>query len=199
MLAPESSDTRTRLLKNAREVYLEGGVAHFSLREVARRVGISASAVYRHFDNKEALLGAVCEEGFRTFSRYLLRALAETTPLGRLRAAGDFYLRFAIENPHDYRVIFMSSVEDRGLEPGGAPPQGTSPTFQFLVDRVRECIDARVIAPGDATEVAATIWAHVHGLSSLRLSGHLCSVGDDEAFTAFFRASTDRLIKGFAP
>jgi AcrR family transcriptional regulator len=200
MRAPQSSDTRARLLKNAREVYLEGGVAHFSLREVARRVGISAAAVYRHFDNKEALLGAVCEEGFRTFSSYLLRALAETSPLDRLRAAGDFYLRFATENPHDYRVIFMSSVEDLGLEPGSPPPQDkdTSSTFQFLVDRVRECIDARVIAAFDATEVAVTIWAHVHGLSSLRLSGHLRSVGDDAAFAAFFRASTDRLIKGFA-
>src|SRR5690349_913586 len=108
MPAPETSDTRARLLEHAREVYLEGGTAHFSLREVARRVGVSAAAVYRHFDNKEALLGAVCEEGFRTFSSYLLRALAEPTPLGRLQSAGDFYLRFATENPHDYRVIFMS-------------------------------------------------------------------------------------------
>ena len=63
----EEPNTRTRLLAHAREVYLEGGAAHFSLREVARRVGISAAAVYRHFDSKDALLGAVCEEGFRTF------------------------------------------------------------------------------------------------------------------------------------
>jgi AcrR family transcriptional regulator len=198
MAGPETSDTRTRLLEHAREVYLEGGAAHFSLREVARRVGISAAAVYRHFDNKEALLGAVCEEGFRTFSSYLLRALAETTPLGRLRAAGDFYRRFAMENPHDYRVIFMSSVGDIGLRSGKASARESSPTFQFLVDRVRECIDAGVIAPGDASEIAATIWAHVHGLASLRLSGHLDSAGDDDAFAAFFRTSMNGLLQGLA-
>ena len=199
MPAPETADTRTRLLAHAREVYLEGGAAHFSLREVARRVGVSAAAVYRHFDGKEALLGAVCEEGFRTFSSYLLRALAETTPLARLRAAGAFYLRFATENPHDYRVIFMSSVKELGLGGKKVAPRESSPTFQFLVDRVRECMDARVIARGDATALAATIWAHVHGLASLRLSGHLDSAGDDAAFAAFFAMSTDRLLQGFAP
>ncbi len=182
-------------------MYLEGGAAHFSLREVARRVGVSAAAVYRHFENKEALLGAVCQEGFSTFSSYLLRALAEKTPMARLRAAGDCYLRFALENPHDYRVIFMSIVEDLGLAHAKSSKNGpdTSPTFLFLVDRVRECIDAKVLARGDASEIAATIWAHVHGLASLRLSGHLGSAGDDAAFARFFRASTDRLLQGFAP
>jgi AcrR family transcriptional regulator len=195
----DSADTRARLLRYAREVYLEGGAAHFSLREVARRVGISAPAVYRHFDSKEALLGAVCQEGFRTFSSYLLRALAAPTPFERLRSAGDYYLRFALENAHDYRVIFMSDAVPLSAPAKKVDPRETSPTFQFLVDRVHECIAARDLAPGDAREIAGTIWAHVHGLASLRLSGHLGSVGDDKAFAAFFRRSTDHLLAGFAP
>jgi AcrR family transcriptional regulator len=197
--ADDGADTRARLLRHAREVYLEGGAAHFSLREVARRVGISAPAVYRHFDSKEALLSAVCQEGFRTFSSYLMRALAASTPLQRLRATGDHYLRFALENVHDYRVIFMSDVAALAGTDTPVNPRETSPTFQFLVDRVRECIVARDLAPGDPSDIAATIWAHVHGLASLRLSGHLGSVGDDETFAAFFRRSTDHLLAGFAP
>jgi AcrR family transcriptional regulator len=195
----DSGDTRARLLRFAREVYLEGGAAHFSLREVARRVGISAPAVYRHFDSKEALLGAVCQEGFQTFSSYLLRALAAPNPLQRLRSTGDLYLRFALENVHDYRVIFMTDVAALSAAAKKVNPRGTSPTFQFLVDRVRECIASRDLAKGDPIDMAATIWAHVHGLASLRLSGHLGSVGDDEAFAAFFRRSTDHLLAGFAP
>jgi len=194
----EAPDTRTRLLVHARAVYLEGGAAHFSLREVARRAGISAAAVYRHFDGKDALLGAVCEEGFRTFSSYLLRALSEQTPLARLRAAGNYYLTFALENEHDYRVTFMSLVEDLGLAGGTPTAPVSSPTFQFLVDRVRECVEARVLAPGDPNIIAATIWAHVHGLASLRLAGHMRSVGDDEAFRVFFRSSVDALLHGLA-
>ncbi len=195
----EIPDTRARLLEHARDVYLEGGPTHFSLREVARRSGVSAAAVYRHFDGKEALLASVCAEGFRTFSSYLLRALSAPTQIERLRAAADHYRRFAMENARDYRVIFMSTAEDFGGVSGQRGSRETSPTFQFLVDRVRDCVAAEAIAPGDADETAAVIWAHVHGLVSLRLSGHLASVGDDAAFARFFRTSTDRLLAGLAP
>ncbi len=198
MLAADSSDTRARLLAHARDVYLEGGPASFSLREVARRSGVSAPAVYRHFDGKEALLGAVCGEGFRIFSSYLLRSLGEATPKGRLLAAGDQYRLFALENPRDYRFIFMSTAEDLGLT-AGPPTSVNSATFQFLVDRTNECIASRDLAPGDAAEIAAVIWAHVHGLASLRLSGHLAPAGDDAAFATFFRQSVERLLLGLAP
>ena len=186
-------DTRARLLGEARDLYLATGPAGFSLREVARRSGVSAAAVYRHYDGKDALLAAVCEEGFRVFSSYLLRALEEKTPLARLRAAGDHYRRFALENPRDYRVIFMTDTDERRR-----PTKQASPTFQFLVDRVTECMKSRDLARGDASELAAVIWAHVHGLVSLRLCGHLAAAGDDATFARFFRASTDRLLAGMA-
>ncbi|AKU97642.1 Transcriptional regulator, TetR family [Labilithrix luteola] len=159
---------------------------------------MSAAAVYRHFDGKEALLSAVCEEGFRTFSSYLLHALAEKTPLARLRVTGDQYLKFALENPHDYRVIFMSSLDEVGV-PNDKADLCSGSSFQFLVDRVRECVEARAIAKGDAMAMAATIWAHVHGLASLRLAGHLDAIGNDAAFAVFFRRSVDLLLKGLAP
>jgi AcrR family transcriptional regulator len=199
MLAGDERDTRARLLENARDLYLEEGPQRFSLREVARRTKVSPAAVYRHFENKEALLGAVCEEGFRLFSSYLLRSLSEPSPFERLRAAGDMYRRFGLENPHDYRVIFMSDAGEVLTTQHRAAGKTNSPTFQFLVDRVGECMKARALARGDATEIAAVIWAHVHGLVSLRLCGQLCEVGDDEAFARFYRSSTDRLLKGLAP
>jgi AcrR family transcriptional regulator len=124
-----------------------------------------------------------------------MRALDSKTPRARLRASGLCYVRFALENPHDYRVIFMTSAK----QTTSAPPLGTAPTFQFLVDRVRECIEAGDLADGDARELAATIWSHVHGLASLRLSGHLAEAGNDEAFVKFFQRSTDQLLRGLAP
>jgi AcrR family transcriptional regulator len=197
-MTAEGDDTKARLLTEARDLYLEQGFARFSLREVARRVGLSPAAVYRHFDGKEALLREVCAAGFRTFSSYLLRALSAPTPRERLGRAATMYRRFGLENPHDYRVIYMGEAE--GLTPpapsNGAPPE---PTFQFLVDRVRECIDARVLKKGDATKIAAIIWAQVHGLVSLRLSGHLARAGSDAEFSDFYEYATDRLIAGLAP
>jgi AcrR family transcriptional regulator len=199
--------TRERLLAAARDLFLESGPAHFSLREVARRVGLSAAAVYRHFDGKEALVAAACTEGFHLFSAYLVRALAARTPHERLVAACEQYRRFGVENPLDYRFIFMSPAEDvvkshveaQATEAGEAPPQHS--TFRFLVDRVQECIAARVLAKDDPEKLAVVIWAHLHGLVALRLSGHLdlgAEASGDEAFAALYRDSVAHLLHGLA-
>ncbi len=189
-------DTRAGLLAAARDVFLEDGPTQFSLREVARRVGVSATAVYRHFDNKEALQAAACTQGFHVFASYLVRALAARTPLERMLATSEQYRLFALENPLDYRFIFMTVADKVRYSKDESLPQDT--TFQFLVDRVRECTEAGVLAPGDPTTTAVLIWAHVHGLVSLRLSEHLHAVGNDAAFADLYRASVARLLRGLA-
>jgi len=185
--------TKTRLLVEARDLYLDVGFARFSLREVARRVGVSAAAVYRHFDSKEALLGEVCLAGFRQFGSYLLRSLSEGTPRARLVRSTELYYRFGVENPQDYRVIFMGAAKEFATAPKDDAPDAT---FRFLVDRVRECMQAKLLKKRDETEVAAIVWAHVHGLVSLRLTGHLSDVGDEAEFARFYALSVDRLLAG---
>lgn len=194
----ERSETKDRLRAEARDLYLDVGLERFSLREVARRAGVSAAAVYRHFDSKEALLREVCATGFRIFSSYLLRALHARTPRERLLGTAEQYLRFAVENARDYRFIFMGqAAELAALLPENTAE--TASTFQFLVDRVRECMDARLLKKGDPFEIAGFIWAHVHGVVSLRLAGHFHHVGDDAAFARYYRESADLLIAGLAP
>jgi AcrR family transcriptional regulator len=193
-------ETRRRLLDNARAHYLEvGGGEHFSLREVARRSGVSAAAVYRHFESKDLLFAEIVSEGFRVFQLFLMRALAEGTPLERLRAAGRYYLAFAMEHSQHYSVIFMTreTTIPKG-SPSGVYPENAA-TFQFLVDRVRECMEVKVLRSDDPVALAASIWAHVHGLASLRLTGHLLAVGDEEAFAKFYATSVDDHLRGLAP
>lgn len=191
-------DTRGRLVTEARDLYLEAGLGRFSLREVARRSGVSAAAVYRHFDDKEALLREVCAAGFQIFSSYLVRALAARTPRERLAATSEQYLRFALEHPRDYRFMFMGAAEDFAtLAP--ADTTESASTFHFLVDRVRECMDTKVIHRGDPVGVAAFIWAHVHGVVSLRLAGHFADEGDNEQFARFYGTMVAQLMAGLAP
>lgn len=193
----EGIETKARLRTAARDLYLESGFAGFSLREVARRAGISAAAVYRHFDSKEALLRDVCAAGFHIFSSYLLRALAGRTPRERMSSSAEQYLRFALEHPRDYRFIFMGAAEHySSLAPEDSTESAS--TFHFLVDRVRECMQAKVLAKADPFGVAANIWAHVHGLVSLRLSGHFAGIGKDDEFARFYRAATAQLLSGLA-
>ena len=182
--------TRTQLLDIARSIVVHEGTTDFSLREVARRAGLSPAAVYRHFASKEALLDEVCAIGFQKLCMYLLGATSAKTPRARLDASGDAYLRFALENPEDYRAIFMTP--SRGKKPG-SPGEA----FQLLMDRVRECMDAKVLKRGDVMEVSVSIWAHVHGLASLRLSGHLAEAGSDAQFKSFYRQSVDKLVSSF--
>src|SRR3954451_2476006 len=92
------SDTRALLVTAGRDLFLEAGESGFSLREVARRVGISPAAVYRHFEGKEALIFAACTPGFELFSSYLVRAVSPPTPLGRPLAACEQYRAFGLEN-----------------------------------------------------------------------------------------------------
>jgi AcrR family transcriptional regulator len=196
----EREHTRARLLREARDLYLEVGVARFSLREVARRAAVSPAAVYRHYDGKEALLRDVCSQGFRTFASYLMHSLAAATPRERLVSCMHQYLRFGLEHSRDYRVIFMGAAQDiAALSPPPstwATPHQLPETFQFLVDRVRECMDSGVLATGEASEVATQIWAHVHGLVSLRLSGHLDRVGTADAFEGLYQRSVHKLLAG---
>jgi AcrR family transcriptional regulator len=177
--------TRERLLTEARDLYLEVGI-ELSLREVARRAGVSAPAVYRHFENKDQLLRAVCAEGFQLFASYLMLALEAGGPKERLIATTKQYLHFGLEHPRDYRVLFMGEPSDLEF----APKKGErAPTYQFLVDRVREAG-----LTGDPDETAIVIWAHVHGLVSLRLSGALQRLGSDAKFHRFYDEAVKKLI-----
>jgi AcrR family transcriptional regulator len=193
-MTADGAQTRERLLTEARDLYLEQGLTRFSLREVARRTGITAAAVYRHFDSREALLREVCDQGFRIFAMYLMKALEAAGPRARLMAAAQQYLRFGLENARDYRVIFMSAAEDAAaVAPAEKSPQ-PPPTFQFLVDRVRECMDARVLAPGDPDQAAIRLWSQVHGLTSLRIGGILDRLGSDAQFEKFYDQSVESFI-----
>jgi AcrR family transcriptional regulator len=195
----DGDETRARLLDEARDLYLEQGFANFSLREVARRAKVSPAAVYRHFDGKEALLREVCLAGFRIFGSYLMRSLAAPTPRERMASCAAQYLRFGLENPRDYRVMFMGAAEGHAAVGDLGKPGAPEPTFQFLMDRVEECMKARVLAKGDTRRIAMVIWAHVHGLVSLRLAGHLARLGNDAEFTAFYEHAAARLISGLGP
>lgn len=188
-----ADDTKARLLAAARDAFLEDGLAKFSLREVARRTGVSPAAVYRHFDDKEALFGAVCGQALELFYAYLVKALVAKTPRARLETCAKQYLRFGLENPRDYRLIFMGDREHYGDTPQKVDDRG--PTYQFLMDRVRECMDAGDFRVADIDQTAASIWAHVHGLVSLRLAGQLGNLSDAR-FASFYESSTKQLLIG---
>lgn len=187
-------ETRERILSEARELFLERGLEGFSMRVLAERVGISAPAIYRHFEDKDALLATLIDSSFSTFLGYLVRALSGATPLERLHRAGEAYFSFAVENPRAYRLMFLTDCRELGLvRISQEIEERARGTFLFLVDRIRECIDAGVFPAGDPVPLAFWVWSQVHGLSSLWLLGQLEGKVDLDGFRHLTADCLDRI------
>ncbi|HMG22164.1 MAG TPA: TetR/AcrR family transcriptional regulator, partial [Kofleriaceae bacterium] len=126
---------RRGLLDEALATIRAQGVDGLTLREIGARLGVSRTALYRHFADKRALLAAVATEGFRTLRQQLVTAWEDG---GRGRAAfdsmGGAYVRFAVANPSHYRVMFGGFVDPKGCEPELAAESAGA--FQALVDAV---------------------------------------------------------------
>ncbi len=166
-------DLRQALLKAALVILKDQDVRGLSLREVARQAGVSHTAPYRHFADKAALLEAVAEEGFIEFGRYLNNAVAQTPaePIESLKAIGEAYVRYALEHPTHFRLMF--SYLPNCPDAGSSLPTTAQGTFQILVDVIVSAQAAGVIKAGDPNELAIGRWALVHGLSMLLLDGML--------------------------
>ncbi len=194
------SEQREKILVHACDLFLRDGLEGFSMRKLARAVGVTAPALYRHYDGKEALLHDVLSEAYRRMSRHLYQALEGSTPRDRLRMAGEGYMSFALEHPRLYDALF-ASPELVGLEgiPEEVEAQGCA-VGRFWNDRIRECMDEGILRRQDPEAVGLTLWAHAHGMISLYSRGFMMPGGtpDPDAFRSMFRDSMRRLYEGLA-
>jgi AcrR family transcriptional regulator len=193
-------DTRQQILGEARELFLSGGLTGFSMRAVADRVGLSATALYRHFDDKDALLASVLGEAFTTFGPYLGRALGGRTPLERFRKLGLAYVDFALDHPRDYELMFLTNCRELGFKRiRSEVDQRSLPTFEMLVERVRECVEAGVFRRGDERQLSLHAWGTLHGAVSLWLLGQLKEAMDLQAFRQHVELTLDLLELSLRP
>ena len=190
------SAQRSTILACACELYLKDGLEGFSMRKLARAVGVTAPALYRHYESKERVLLDVVGEAYERLSQHLYRALKGRTPAERFRMAGEGYLDFALENTRLYEVLF-ASPDFMGMD--DVPEELESQACalgQFWNDRVRECVDSGILRAQDPHAVGQTMWAHAHGLISLYLSGMLQA--DEDEFRSMYRSSGNRMMVGLA-
>jgi AcrR family transcriptional regulator len=167
---------RRALLDEALATIRADGVEGLTLREIGARVGVSRTALYRHFADKRALLAAVAMEGFRTLRQRLVTAW-ETG--GRTRAAfesmGVAYVRFAVDNPSHYRVMFGGFVDPKASDPElDAEAAGA---FQALVDALAALQRDAIMRDEDSVTMARFVWAVVHGVAMFGIDGQLRAPG----------------------
>lgn len=185
---------RRALLDEALATIRAEGIEGLTLRSIGVRLGVSRTALYRHFADKRALLTAVATEGFRALCQELVTAWEEG---GRDDAAftsmGVAYVRFAVANPSYYRVMFGGFVdpETRDAELA-AEAEGA---FQALVDALVALQHDGVVRGDDAVLMARYVWALVHGMAMLGIDLKLREPG---AVEELMRYAFERLRTGIA-
>jgi len=161
----EGSRLRTQLLAAAAEVLDEvGDAAHVSVRAIARRAGVSPTALYLQFPDRDALVAATVDAGFAAFNAALLAAAREhDDPRAGLAAMGRAYLRFSAAQPALYAVLFSARRPVGSAEPQ-AVDRGES--LDGLVALLRAC-DPELDADA-GREKAIDVWSALHGFAMLR-------------------------------
>lgn len=174
-------DLRNTLLEVADQLIDEGDAGAFSLREVARRAGVSAPAAYRHFSDKQALLAAVAQKGFEDFGRALSEAVAAAGD--PLAAMGQAYVRFAVARPGRFRLMYGPTIAERGRYPE------LQAAWMAASEAMRAALMARSPSAPDAAVTSLKLWCMVHGLSQLLLDGMLPGYDPDVLARAITAAS----------
>jgi AcrR family transcriptional regulator len=162
---------REALLESAIGLIAEVGPAGFTLRELARRAGVSHNAPYRHFPDRDALMAAVAAQGFRELTRTMLRAAdGESGALERLKRAGLSYIAFALRRPEHFTVMFDAPTAVK-THPDSA--EAAEEAFGTLLNFVKNCQEEGRLPPGGPHEFALLAWSIVHGVAKLAITGRL--------------------------
>lgn len=158
------------LVEAGMDLLEQGDSAGFSLREAARRVGVTVNACYRHYANKDALMAAISAEGFRRFAAALRQGAEKgDTPRQRLLGSGLAYVAFARQHPALFRLMFGAfSATQRGDELVAASQQA----YAVLKTGIATALGKDIDSP-DVTTGALRAWSMAHGLSFLVLDGQL--------------------------
>ncbi len=159
-----TTDVRGAILEAATALFVEKGPDGLSMREVANAIGYSATTIYLHFEDKNALMLAVCSSGFEEFGASLESAArSAASPYDGLRASADAYVTFALDNPVLYDVMFIRPKK-WALQAPGEPA-----SFQGLTQIVGAAMATGQLRAGNPREAAAMLWSVLHGVVSLAL------------------------------
>lgn len=179
MPAEKPKHLKDALVDQALSIIEEKGAEHLSLRDVARRLGVSHQAPYKHFTSRDHILAAVVERCFVNFARHLEARPGSEDPFTDLHQMGLAYLDFAQTYPLQYRLMFNTALPDGTAHPGMLAKAQYA--FSILRDRLSKMAlsDARHPVPDPAKHDALFIWSALHGLASLMQSDVTITIGLD--------------------
>lgn len=188
-------DLRRALLTEAVRVIQAHGPDAVTLRGVGEALGVSRTALYRHFADKSALLAEVTREGFATLRAELTAARDQGEGSAGFEAMGAAYVGFALTNPSHYRVMFGGAAHEHYAS-GSALEREARGAFEVLVDAIAALQRRGLVVQDDPVQLALYIWSVVHGIAMLAIDGRLGPRQEDAAGLA--RYAIERIRTGIA-
>ena len=189
-------DLRQNILEEALSWIEKESIFSLSLRGIARRIGVSHNAPYRHFPDKESLLVAIAETGFKRLHQTLEYA-SQNSPNDdkkRVENIGIAYIEYAVKNQAYYRVMFGDlKLEDRKYP---ALEQTSQKAFNVLFYAIKAGKKNQVFIAEDSLKLAHICWSLVHGVSMLVIDGQL-TTSDSNSILELARTATKTLSEGF--
>jgi len=160
----EKEEVRRRILDAARELFAREGYDHVTMRAIADAIEYSPTTIYNHFEDKDDLVEALCNEDFAQLLAALTATAQPEGPVERIRDLGRAYAGFARRYPNHYRFMFMTSREE-GHQP--KPEDPGSRSFELLRESVKQAIEAGRFRNEPVDAMAQVIWASLHGVVAL--------------------------------
>jgi AcrR family transcriptional regulator len=169
-------DLKNALIRAGIEILSEKGIRGLSLRSVAKRTGVSHSAPYAHFTDKQALVAAISTEGYKKLISQLMRIDQEFNQdtLKKLVEVAWCYVQFAINDPAHFKITFSAVIEKEKDYP--AFVEISRQSYAFISDLIADCQSAGFVRSGPTDLIAVQFWGAIHGLATLLIEDQLSSV-----------------------
>ena len=161
----DKEDVRRRILEAARDLFEARGYENVTMRAVADAIEYSPTTIYHHFENKDALVEALCFSDFEKLSAAMNHAPLPNNPIDRIRALGLGYAAFGFSNPNHYRFMFMTQGDWKQHGNDEETPPGRS--YAVLREAVADAMDQGLFKKDDVDLVSQVLWAGIHGVVSL--------------------------------
>jgi AcrR family transcriptional regulator len=187
-------DLKAALVTHALRILKTQGPEALTLRALARAAGVSEAAPYRHFTDRRALIGAVAEQGFERLKQALVQGVKSARGRAGLKQVAVAYVRFARENPAEYRVMFGPETAHTGDLP--TLRKAARGTLAFVAEGITQLQKAGIVGPGNPSLMAIATWSALHGLVMLSLDGQIDDITPSQ--DALVEEATRILMFGMA-
>jgi AcrR family transcriptional regulator len=177
--AKEKLTMRRLILQAAMKLFVREGYENISLRHIAKKIDYSPATIYLYFKDKNEILHALHTAGFEMLYERQKTVLSIADPLKRLQKHGEIYVRFALENPEYYDLMFIMRGPAETIRETKEWGVGLR-SYDCLRKNVQDCITAGVFSGVHPDAAAFSLWSHVHGMASLIIRNR-CAMFPQEA------------------